>query len=220
MDSVYIISLIVGGFFVLLSIFGGGDNESDADVDSDVDVDSDFDHDMDFDHDVDVDHDMDFDHDVEVDHDMGVGHDLSLDGGGGPDLVDLLSIRALFLFAAFFGLTGISLSLLGSEEPLTAVFAVLTGLIVGLGGNWFIKRFAYDQVSSAISSHDLTGRTARVILPFTGPERGRILLEARGQRVQLTAKSLDAEGDDPFSPGDEVVVVRMDGRVAEVVKPE
>jgi membrane protein implicated in regulation of membrane protease activity len=38
--------------------------------------------------------------------------------------------------------------------------------------------------------------------------------------MQITARSLDTEGDDPFSPGDEVVVVRMDGRVAEVVKPE
>lgn len=212
MDSVYLISLIVGGFFVLLSIFGGGDNESDADVDADVDVDADIDVDSDFDHDFDADHDF--------DHGMDVDHDLSMDHGGGPDFVDLLSIRALFLFAAFFGLTGTTLGLLGSEEPWTAVFSILTGLVVGLGGNWFIKRFAYEQVSSAVSSRDLTGRTARVILPFIGEERGRILIEAKGQRLQLTARSLDTEGDDSFSPGDEVVVVRMDGRVAEVVKPE
>jgi membrane protein implicated in regulation of membrane protease activity len=208
MDSVYLISLIVGGFFVLLSIFGGGDQEGDADADADADVDTDHD----FDHDADVDHD--FDHDVDVGHDLGVHADV------GPGFVDLLSIRALFLFAAFFGLTGTALGLLGSQEPWTVVFSVLTGLVVGLGGNWLIKRFAYEQVSSAVSALDLTGRTARVILPFVGPERGRILVEARGQRMQITARSLDAEGDDPFSPGDEVVVVRMDGRVAEVVKPE
>ena len=45
MDSVYLISLIVGGFFVLLSIFGGGDHEADADTD--LDFDSDFDGDLD-----------------------------------------------------------------------------------------------------------------------------------------------------------------------------
>lgn len=208
MDSVYLISLIVGGFFVLLSIFGGGDQEGDADADADAEVDAD----SDFDHDADVDHDL--------DHDVDAGHDLGAHADVGPGFVDLLSIRALFLFAAFFGLTGTVLGLLGSQEPLTAVFSVLTGLVVGLGGNWLIKRFAYEQVSSAVSSLDLTGRTARVILPFVGPERGRILVEARGQRMQITARSLDTEGDDPFSPGDEVVVVRMDGRVAEVVKPE
>ena len=48
MDSVYLISLIVGGFFVLLSIFGGTDHESDSDVDTD------FDHDFDADLDADV----------------------------------------------------------------------------------------------------------------------------------------------------------------------
>lgn len=208
MDSVYLISLIVGGFFVLLSIFGGTDSESDADVDVDADAEFDVDTDADFDHD--FDHDV--DHDLSADHDFDVGH--------GPDFVDLLSIRALFLFAAFFGLTGTVLGLLGSQEPLTAVFSVLTGLVVGLGGNWFIKRFAYEQVSSAVSVADLTGRTARVSLPFTGAERGKILVEAKGQRLQLLARSLDTEADELFDPGDEVVVVRMDGRVAEVVKPE
>ena len=41
MDTVYWVSLIVGGFFVLLSIFGGADSEADVDVDADVDMDFD-----------------------------------------------------------------------------------------------------------------------------------------------------------------------------------
>ncbi len=77
MDSIYLTSLLVGGFFVLLSIFGGGESDHDADHD--------------FDHDIDVDADHDFDSDFSVDLD------------GSPDFVDLLSLRALFLFAAFFG---------------------------------------------------------------------------------------------------------------------
>lgn len=202
MDSVYLISLIVGGFFVLLSLFGGGDQEASADASGDLDA----------------------DHDLSADHDMSVGHDVSVGHVGGADLsiglVDLLSIRALFLFAAFFGLTGTVFSALDTGEPLTAVFAVLTGLVVGLGGNYAIKRFAYDQVSSTVSLADLAGRTARVLLPFEGAERGKILLEAKGQRIQLMARSVSDENPEPFKPGDEVVVVRMDGRVAEVIKPD
>ena len=55
MDPVYWISMIVGGFFVLLSIFGGGDSDADADVDFDADADLDFDTDADMDLDADAD---------------------------------------------------------------------------------------------------------------------------------------------------------------------
>ncbi len=205
MDSVYFISLIVGGFFVLLSIFGGADHEGDFDADVDVDVDVDFD----------------ADHDFSVEGDLGVGAHAGFDSdvGAGVGFVDLLSVRALFLFAAFFGLTGTLLELNGTAEPFVAIQAVLMGLFAGLGGNYVIKRFAYKEVSSSIGERDYKGRTAKVVLPFEGDDRGTITLNVKGQRLQLTARSLDLESLEAFAPGDEVVVIRMDGRVAEVVKP-
>lgn len=195
MDTVYLISLIVGGFFVLLSIFGGGETDSDAEVEAGFDAD----------HDADLD----------ADHDADLGHG----GGVGPGLVDLLSIRALFLFAAFFGLTGVVLTWLDSGEPLTLFLSVLTGLVVSLGGNYVIKRFAYEHVSSEITRDDFQGKTAKVLIPFAGGEKGKIALVARGHRLQVVARALDDESAEAFRPGDEVVVVRMQGSVAEVVKP-
>lgn len=65
MDSVYLISLMVGGFFVVLSIFGGSENEADSDVDTDFD--------SDFDSDFDADVDTDFDADANVDHEFHIG---------------------------------------------------------------------------------------------------------------------------------------------------
>ncbi|MBO6575212.1 MAG: NfeD family protein [Rhodothermales bacterium] len=194
MDSVYLISLIVGGFFVLLSIFGA-DHEGDFDADADVDA----------------------EFDLEADTEFEIGMDSET--GSGVGLVDLFSLRALFLFAAFFGLTGFGLGLVGEGEPLTLITSILVGLTVGLGGNYVIKKFAYEQVSSTVGVRDYKGRTAKVVLPFTGAENGKITLEAKGQRLQLPARSLDLETIEAFKPGDEVVVVRMDGRVAEVVKP-
>ncbi len=200
MDTIYLISLIVGGFFVLLSIFGGA--EHDVDHDADFDMDADFDVGADFDHDFDVDHDISFDGDI----------------GTSVGFVDLLSIRALFLFAAFFGLTGSVLTWTGGAEPFTAVLSTLTGLVVGLGGNYAIKKFAYEQVSSEVTPSNMRGKTGKVLLPFGADDRGKIQIEAKGQRLHLTARSFE-NSEDTFEAGDEIVVVRIDGRVAEVVKP-
>jgi membrane protein implicated in regulation of membrane protease activity len=203
MESVYLISLIVGGFFVLLSIFGG-DHEADTD------------HDLSFD----TDHDLDFDLDVDTDTDLDIGADQDFGADAGPGFVDLLSIRALFLFAAFFGLTGVTLGAFGTEEPMNALLSTTTGMIIGLGGNWFIKRFAYQQVSSQVSSASLKGRTARVLLPMEGEQNGRIMIEAGGKKMQLTARLFEPDAADAVARGDEVVVLKIKGRIAEVIKPD
>ena len=194
MDTVYWISLLVGGFFVLLSIFGG---ELGGDADADVDADLDADHDFDAD----------------------VGGDFGSELGSGPGVVDLFTTRALFLFLAFFGLTGLLLDWADAGEPFGAVVAGLTGLVVGLGGNYAIKRIGYAHVSSDVGADDLSGRTAQVLIPFEGRENGKITLIAKGHRLQLRARGLDG-ADEAFQPGDEVVVLRMDGPIAEVIKPE
>ena len=199
METFYLVSLLVGGFFVLLSIFGGADSGADTDVDIDGEMPSDFDHD--------VGH-----YDTSVgDHD--VGHE-------GTAFVDLFSVRALFLFAAFFGLTGELLSLLDTGEPLTVILSTLVGLVAGLGGNYVIKRVGYDVVSSDLNSSELRGASGRVLVPFEGERKGKISLVAKGQRLQLVARAFENQTIDSFKPGDDVVVVRMDGAIAEVVKPE
>ena len=203
MSTAYLVSLIVGGFFILLSIFGG-------DADSDMDVDADFDADFD----VDADFDADFDGDVDVD-----GVDFSGDAGGDVGFVDLLSIRTLFLFAMFFGLTGTLFNWAGTGEPLTAILATSVGIVLGMGGNYIIKKVAHQHVSSNVTTDDMKGMTGKVLVPFTGSERGKISLVVKGNEVRLLAQSLDETTNDEFAPGDEVVVVRTDNGIIEVVKP-
>lgn len=192
MDAIYLISLLVGGFFVLLSLFGGGDSEADADTDGHFETHT----------------------DTDAGHDLG---DHAPDSG--PGLVDLLSIRALFLFLAFFGMTGLLLSWIDAGALFTPVAAILTGLAVGLGGNYVIQRIGYEHVSSNVAGDDLKGKTGVVLIPFTGTEKGKIKLEAKGQRLQLMARPFGEEPGETFKPGDEVVVIRMKKGVAEVVKP-
>ncbi len=200
MNSIYLFSLLVGGFFVILSAVGFGDNETDSDFDADADVDMDVD--------------LDAEADFEADHD--VSHDI----GSGVGFIDLFSLRALFLFAAFFGFCGFMLNLIGAgAEPVTALFSGAFGVVAGLGGNWVIKNFAYRTVSSNVTPAELKGQTAKVLLPFGSDDKGKISVTAKGQQLQLVAKSLSDDTLDSFKSGDDVVIVRMNGRIAEVVKP-
>ncbi len=182
MGTIYWVCLLVGGFFVLLSMFGA-DADADADFDADADADADID--------------------------------------AGQGLIDLFSIRALFLFMAFFGLTGVLLRLVETPEPFSLILSALTGLVVGLGGNYVIKKVGYKTVSSNVTQRDLEGRTAQVTLPFEGAQKGKIALEVRGKRVSMVARGLGEEAaPESFEEGDTVVVVRVDGTIADVVKPE
>ncbi|MDZ4698429.1 MAG: NfeD family protein [Rhodothermales bacterium] len=187
MDTVYLVSMIVGGFFVLLSIFGG-----------------------------EMEHHVDVSSDVHGDFGGATAHDSDTGGGG---FVDLLSLRTLFFFLAFFGLTGSLLSWTGSSETLTAITATVVGLVVGLGGNFAIQRIGHARVSSEITSNDLTGLTGRVLIPFSGSDRGKIRVVVKGNELRLPARSLDVESAESFETGDEVVVVSRDGVTVEVVKP-
>lgn len=185
MDTLYLISMLVGGFFVLLSLFGG-----------------------------------EMDHHADIAGDVHAGADVSHDTHvGSGSFVDLLSLRTLFFFLAFFGLTGTLLSWTGTGATLTVVTATILGLLVGLGGNYVIQRIGHARVSSEITSSDLTGLTGRVLIPFSGEERGKISVIVKGSELRLPARSLDVESPESFDPGDEVVVVSRDGVTVEVVKP-
>ena len=86
MLPIYLVTLIVGGVLVLVSVFLG-DSDTDADVAADIDVDADL--------------------------DLAAGADVDADGSLDVGLIDALqawlpftSMRFWTFFAAFFGLTG------------------------------------------------------------------------------------------------------------------
>ena len=189
MLSLYWIAFLVGGTFVALSLVGGGHGAGG--------------------------------HDGGLGADAGHGHDA---GHGAthadsamPGMADLLSLRFLFLFAAFFGLTGLGLHYAtGDSAAYTAVVSTLVGLAVGLGGTVVLRRFASEHVSSEVTAADLVGRTGRVVVPMTGASRGQVRVVSKGSVVLLPARVV--AGLEAYAPGDEVVIVRMDGRTAEVVR--
>lgn len=179
MDTLYWISLIVGGVFVLLSLLGGGDTDVDADTELDLDTEA--------------------------------------DPGAGSGWIDLFSLRTVFLFAAFFGLCGTLLPLADVTGITRLVASLGVGLTVGIGGNYIIKRVGYAHISSEVTASDLEGRTGEVIIPFGHSDRGKITLVTKGQRMQFQARGFEGSRD-VFAEGEEVVVIRMEGAIAEVVK--
>ena len=189
MDAVYWVSLVIGGIFVLLSMIGGGEADLDADVDADFDLDADADFDLDADSDI----------------------------SAGPGLVDIFSLRTVFLFAFFFGLSGVLLPLSGAADLLVLLLSLGLGSFVSVAGSYLIKRVGYAHISSDVTGGDLQGTPAKVLIPFGTSDQGKISLIAKGQRMQLTACAFEDE-ENTFDVGDEVLVVRMDGRVAQVVK--
>ncbi len=192
MLSLYWIAFLVGGTFVALSLVGGGNGAGGHDVGG---------------------------HDLAGDagHGHDSGHGATYADSAVPGMADLLSLRFLFLFAAFFGLTGLALHYAtGDSAAYTALVSTLVGLVVGLGGNVVLRRFANEHVSSEVTAADLVGRTGRVVVPMSGASRGQVRVVSKGSVVLLPARVV--AGLETYAPGDEVVIVRMDGRTAEVVR--
>lgn len=170
MTTLFWVALLVGGFFVALSLFGGADS----------------------------------DHGLDADH--------------GAGFVDLLSLRTLFLGSFFFGLTGVTFSLFDRDPVSTLALAIALGVVTGVGGNWLLRKVERTSVSSSHTPDDYIGRTATVTLPFSEHDRGRVQLVVKGTRTFLVAQAFEG-AETAFSPGEDVVIVRMNGRIAEVVRP-
>ncbi len=138
--------------------------------------------------------------------------------GGGFSPGDLISLRAVLLLAAAFGLTGVLLHYLGTAEPLAAILAAATGLVVSAGGTYAIKTVGQAHVSADTGVDALLiGRTARVVVPFGADDRGAVVVTTGTGRHRVRAASLG--GPDTFDPGDEVVVVQVEEGIARVVRP-
>jgi hypothetical protein len=68
----------------------------------------------------------------------------------------------------------------------------------------------------ALSEREIEGCTARVVLPLSPGERGRVACLIADREHYITAR-LAADVSEPVAAGGEVVILRVEGGVAEVV---
>lgn len=206
MLSIYILSLIFGGFFIMLSIFAGGDADFDADIDADFDAD--------FDADIDADMDADFDADADADGDMDI------EGSQRKRFRPWLSFKFYTYTFGFFGLTGVLLSLLGRGDSIVGIsVSAVMGLLVGLSAayllHWANKG---SEEGRAAGEADFAGSTGKILLPVQKGQRGRVRVRLGGRSVDLRAETQE-EGV-VLDLNEEVFVLGVKDGVAQVVNPK
>ena len=158
---------------------------------------------------------------LELDMDADVGADVDFSGAdpgfGDASVFRRIPISSYASFIAFFGGVGVISSLLDVSSVVTFVLAVVLG-VVAAGINTAAFSFLKSQESdSSISDRQLEGRIAIVSVPIDQGKRGRVTIDTGGERLQLTAGSVDNMPDVGFERGAQVVIVQMDNGIAKVV---
>jgi hypothetical protein len=205
MVPLYVFSLILGGGFLALSVFGdflGGHGGVDLGVDAGG---------------------------LDLDAgglgggggDAGAAH-AALDHDASHLVSKVFSIRTLFYSLFGFGAVGTLLTYAWSGNPLvTAGFALASGVV---SGALIHAIFGYVQGSESgmvQSEAGYAGCQGRVILPIRETSPGRVVVERGGRRVELRAlpHSAAAGQGDPAA-WKTVFVVEMERGVARVVPVE
>lgn len=224
MLTLYLASFVIGGVLVLVSAVAGGHGHG---ADAGHDIGHDVDHDVGHDTDHDVGHDADHDVDHDVDHCIGhdVAHGLSSDlnhevghASAGAEFngpwLPFLSLRFWTFFAAFFGVTGLIFDGLWHVPSLFTLAAALgVGAVSGTGVSWLMRFVRANQVDSSLSSGEIEGASARVLLPVSRESEGKVRVWLKGYVKDLRATTDD---DLPLNLGAQVLVVRVVNSVAKV----
>jgi hypothetical protein len=143
------------------------------------------------------------DHDgVDGHADVHVDHDGTNAGG-----FNLLSVRALASFLAFFGLTGWWLTATGAGSLTSALASFAVGAVAMIGVAWLASQQRRLDVEGTLDPGNAVGQTATVYLrvPAHGKGQGKVHVKVQGRTAELAATS-----DGPEIPtGAVVTVVRL-----------
>ncbi len=182
MFGVYLFATLVGWPFVLFFLFFS------SDVDADVDADLEF--------------------DADAAPDAGAG---GVGEGLGDAVLSIFSFRAMVFLLAFFGATGLILDALDVHAIPTLLLAMAMGLFAGY---LHARLFAYlkrSSMESSTTNADLRGSRAKVVVPVSSEQKGRIEVDVEGRPVYVTARPFK---DGTFEKGQVVVVVEVEDGMA------
>ncbi len=190
---IYLAAVVFGGTFVIPMLLGGLDVDADVELDSDLGLEA---------------------GDLDAADTVDTG---DVDGAVSSFVGSLFSFRSMVFFLTFFGASGAVFTWLGTNTVLTlatalglgAVAAALHALLFS-----FIKRTGN---SSHRLASDIEGSSAKVVLPISKTQKGRIRTDIDGQPTFMVATPY---GSGTFDVGDSVVVVEMQNGTAHVARLE
>jgi hypothetical protein len=211
MLGIYVFAAMIGGGLLLFSLLSGAHHDAGADVaGADIDA-SGLDADVSG---VEVDvAGADVDAHVGVaDHDVHMGH-----AAGGELILGLLRPRNIIFFLTAFGLTGTLLTLTNNAPQPTFLLAL------GMGGGAMVATHGVftwlrrsDSAVEVLGERELEGRAARTVLPLAPGKPGRVVCVIADREHYLTAY-LASDVAEPVAVGGEVVILRIESGVAEVI---
>lgn len=206
MFTFYLTCLIFGGILILFSLFSGGHSH---DIDS---------HSLDS-HDFDS-HSMDVDTHIEHSgHHFDKSFPIQSESRSLlSDIGKFFSFRNMLYFVGFFGLTGTIGSILSFNNLLTFLSSIFIGGLAAVFGYSFMKYLKGSQSGDSIDIYDLKGYTAKVTLPVSKTQRGKIIVTIGANTEELIALVSSASYEDRFQIGSEVLIIDFDNKIAIVDK--
>jgi membrane protein implicated in regulation of membrane protease activity len=155
------------------------------------------------------------------------GHDGDMDGGADGDTdggahaehemlshhdwlakLPFLSLRFWTWSAAFFGLTGLVLSLTGTSATTALALAIGAGVGTGWGASYVLSRLGQTAVGILPEASSHIGCEGRLLLPLARGEPSKVRLRVGGADVDLVAES---DGREALPAGASVWVVGLRG---------
>lgn len=160
---------------------------------------------------------------------IGGDADSDLDGGGGPDDIDLgdhhvdsdvgfrfLSLHGFSAFLMMFGLVGLAIS---RQSGGGVTFSLPGAIVAGLAAVWLIGKLfqgaARLQSSGTISNTAFVGCTGTVYLTIPATGTGRVNISHRGRLREMDAEAANGQ---TIPTGTAIKVSAVKGRML-VVEP-
>lgn len=105
-----------------------------------------------------------------------------LDFGDGP-----LSLTTIAAFTAIFGFTAFATVGAGASTAVGATVGAIAGVLGGALAWWLSRAIRRAESTTAVTSDELVGAEASVVLPIPAGGLGEIALVRHGERLSLAA---------------------------------
>ena len=142
----------------------------------------------------------------------------AIHGEGVVAALKYLSLRNVVFFTAFFGLTGSVLSLLDAHRTVAFALAVAMGVFASTLLSKMVTFLRRTEVGELSYLNRLEGSKARVLVDVSRERRGKVLVEAGGNTVQLLALVAEESIRDAYSCGDCVTIIHIKDGIAHVAE--
>ena len=109
------------------------------------------------------------------------------DFGDGP-----LSLTTIAAFTAIFGFTSFAMVGAGASATVAGVVGAVAGVAGGLVAWWLSRLVRSAESNTSVSSNDLLGDEASVVLAIPAGGLGEVALVRNGERVSLSATAQTA----------------------------